>query len=275
MSRPRIINLKSDTQSLPTEEMKQSMIKAELGDEQQNGDPTTIELCARVAKLLGKEAAVFLPSGTMCNQIAINVYCRPGDEVICDRSSHIINYEAGGPAVNSGVMIRTIDGQRGIFEAKQVRSAIRAPSRYFPDSRLLCVEQTANLGGGTIWPLSTLQEVAAVAKQAGMATHMDGARLLNAVAATDISAAVYAEPFNSVWIDLNKGLGCPIGAVLCGSTGFVQKAWQLKQRRNEAIRLLAKLISAIPGVNIKLEEVETNLVYFEVRDQNGLQPLSL
>ncbi|KAM5476019.1 hypothetical protein MauCBS54593_000702 [Microsporum audouinii] len=166
-------------------------------------------------------------------------------------------------------MIRTIDGQRGIFEAKQVRSAIRAPSRYFPDSRLLCVEQTANLGGGTIWPLSTLQEVAAVAKQAGMATHMDGARLLNAVAATDISAAVYAEPFNSVWIDLNKGLGCPIGAVLCGSTGFVQKAWQLKQRRNEAIRLLAKLISAIPGVNIKLEEVETNLVYFEVRDQNG------
>ncbi|KAM5498618.1 hypothetical protein McaMca56_003670 [Microsporum canis] len=210
----------------------------------------------------------------MCNQIAINVYCRPGDEVICDRSSHIINYEAGGPAANSGVMIRTIDGRRGIFEAEQVRNAIRAPSR-----RSLRLPNRP--GWQHIW----------------MATHMDGARLLNAVAATGISAAVYAEPFDSVWIDLRKGLGCPIGAVLCGSAGFVQNAWQLKQRYGGAMRqsgivaaagiyaldynitrlakdhanarLLAKLISAIPGVNIKLEEVETNLVYFEVRDQNG------
>ncbi|EFR00094.1 hypothetical protein MGYG_03100 [Nannizzia gypsea CBS 118893] len=297
MDQPRVINFKSDTQSLPTEEMKQFMIKAELGDEQHNGDPTTTELCKRVAKLLGKETAVFLPSGTMCNQIAINIHCRPGDEIICDQSSHIINYEAGGPAANAGVMVHAIAGERGIFTAEQVKNAIRAPSRYFPESRLLCVEQTANLGGGAIWPLSTLQEVAAVSKEAGMATHMDGARLFNAVAATGISAAAYAEPFDSVWIDLSKGLGCPIGAVLCGSADFIQEAWRLKQRLGGAMRqsgivaaagiyaldhnisrlsedhanarLLAKLISTLPGVSIKLGEVETNLVYFEVKDQEG------
>ncbi|DAA72544.1 TPA_exp: putative Threonine aldolase [Trichophyton benhamiae CBS 112371] len=297
MSQPKVINLKSDTQSLPTEQMKQFMIKAELGDEQHNGDPTTAELCKRVAKLLGKEDAVFLPSGTMCNQIAINVHCRPGDEIVCERTSHIVNYETGGPAANSGVMIHAIDGERGIFTAKQLKSAIRAPSRYFPESRLLCVEQTANLGGGAIWPLSTLRDVAATAKEAGMATHMDGARLFNAVAATGISAAAYAESFDSVWIDLSKGLGCPIGAVLCGSADFIRKAWRLKQRfggamrqsgiiaaaglyaldhnikrlseDHENARLLAKLLSAIPSVSIKLDEVETNLVYFEVNDGEG------
>ncbi|KDB25564.1 hypothetical protein H109_02610 [Trichophyton interdigitale MR816] len=297
MNQPKVINLKSDTQSLPTEEMKQFVIKAELGDEQHNGDPTTTELCKRVAKLLGKEDAVFLPSGTMCNQIAINVHCRPGDEIVCDRTSHIVNYEAGGPAANSGVMVHAIDGERGIFTAKQLKSAIRAPSRYFPESRLLCVEQTANLGGGAIWPLSTLQDVAAIAREAGMATHMDGARLFNAVAATGISAVAYAESFDSVWIDLSKGLGRPIGAVLCGSADFIRKAWRLKQRFGGAMRqsgiiaaagiyaldhnvkrlpedhanarLLARLLSSIPGVSIKLEEVETNLVYFEVNDRVG------
>ncbi|KAK2861474.1 hypothetical protein FQN49_004162 [Arthroderma sp. PD_2] len=298
MGQPKPINLESDTQSLPCDAMKQYMITAELGDEQQDGDPTTIALCARVAKLLGKEAGVFLPSGTMCNQIAVNVHCRPGDEVICDRTCHIVNFEAGGPAANSGVMIRTVNGERGIFTAVQARNAIRPPSRHFPESRLICVEQTSNLGGGSIWPISTLQEVAAVAKQAGMATHMDGARLFNAVAASGVSAARYAELFDSVWIDLSKGLGCPVGAVLCGSTDFIQQSWRLKQRYGGAMRqsgiiaaagiyaldhninrltkdhenarLLAKLLSAVPGIDINPKVVETNLVYFNVRDENGL-----
>jgi len=226
----------ADTKTKPTPQMRRVVLDCVVGDEQKDEDPTTTELCARVAKLLGKEAAVFLPSGTMCNEIAIKVHTNPGDEVICEQSCHIINFETGGPAAISGVMIKALHGQNGMFTPEQVADAIRPNSRYMPQSTLLCVEQTANMGGGAIWPLEQLQAVAAVAKDAGMATHMDGARLMNAVAKTGISAATYAESYDTVWIDFTKGLGAPVGAVLAGSREFIAQAWRLKQQIGGAMR---------------------------------------
>ncbi|MEO1456169.1 MAG: beta-eliminating lyase-related protein, partial [Pseudomonadota bacterium] len=153
-------NFYSDTQTRPTRAMREAVLEAELGDEQRDADPTTNALCARMAALLGKEAAVFLPSGTMCNEIAIAVHCRPGDEVICERSSHILGYEAGGPAALSGVMMHALDGERGMMTPEQVAGAIRPRNRYAPISRLFCAEQTANLAGGAVWPVEQLSAAA-------------------------------------------------------------------------------------------------------------------
>ena len=214
----------ADTKTKPTPEMRKVVLDCVVGDEQKDEDPTTTELCTRVAELLGKEAAVFLPSGTMCNEIAIKVHTNPGDEVICEDSCHILNFETGGPGAISGVMIKALHGQNGVFDPEQVRAAIRPNSRYMPKSTLLCVEQTANLGGGAIWPLKKLKAVTAVAKEAGLSTHLDGARLMNAVVKTGIPAATYAESFDTVWIDFTKGLGAPVGAVLAGSEEFIGMA---------------------------------------------------
>ena len=194
----------SDTKTKPTMAMRESVLQADVGDEQKDEDPTTLELCDRVAALLGKEAAIFLPSGTMCNEIALRVHTRPGDEVICERSCHIIGFETGGPAAISGVMMHPIDGVNGIFESDQVVQAIRPSSRYMPETRLVCVEQTANMGGGAVWPLDKIRKVAAAAKDAGIATHMDGARLLNAAVKSGIPAKEWAEGFDSCWIDFPR-----------------------------------------------------------------------
>lgn len=226
----------SDTQSRPTRAMREAALDTPLGDERHDADPSTLELCGRVADMLGMEAAVFLPSGTMCNEIAIAVHTRPGDEVICTRESHIIFAESGGPAALSGVMMHPIDGQRGMLTQEQLAGAIRPRSAHAPRSRLLVAEQTANLAGGAIWPLDQLNGVAAAAKAAGLATHLDGARLLNAQVATGIPAADYARGFDSAWIAFTKGLGCPVGAVLAGSADFVEKAWLLKRRWGGAMR---------------------------------------
>lgn len=229
-------NFYSDTQTRPSRAMLETALTAEVGDEQGGLDPTTNALCERVAELLGKDAAVFLPSGTMCNEIAINVHCRPGDEIICHRSCHLIEAEGGGPAALSGVMLRPFDTPAGQFTAADVAGAIRPPSRYAPKSRLVEVEQTANLEGGAVWPVETLGEVGQTARAAGLATHMDGARLMNAVVASGRPAAEHAAEYDSVWIDLTKGLGCGVGAVLAGSQGFIEEAWQRKQRWGGAMR---------------------------------------
>lgn len=226
----------SDTKSKPTPEMRRVVLDCEVGDEQKHEDPTTTELCTRVSKLLGKEAAVFLPSGTMCNEIAIKVHTNSGDEILCEQSSHLIHFESGGPAAISGVMVNGLRGQNGMFTPAQVREAIRPNSRYMPQSTLLCVEQTANMGGGAIWPLDQLQAVAAVANDAGIATHMDGARLMNATVKTGIPPATYAENFDTAWIDFTKGLGAPVGAVLAGTPDFIEQAWRLKQQFGGAMR---------------------------------------
>jgi len=179
---------------------------------------------------------VFLPSGTMANEIALAVHCRPGEEVICDATSHIIGFEGGGPAALAGVMIQPLAGKRGIFDADQLRAAIRPDRPYAPRQRLVEVEQTANLGGGAIWPLHVLDAVADAAHAAKLSTHMDGARLMNACIATHIDANVYTRGFDSVWIDFSKGLGAPGGAVLAGPRDFCDEAFRLKLRWGGSMR---------------------------------------
>lgn len=231
-----VADFASDVKSKPTPAMLRALVVAEVGDEQAGEDPTTNELCRRVADLLGKEAAVLLPTGTMCNEIALTLHCEPGSELICARSSHIINFEAGGPGALGGIMIHALDGELGMFTAADVRAAVRPPSRYAPESRLVAVEQTSNLGGGAVWPLDQLSEVAAEAKAHGLKTHMDGARLFNACVSSGVSPGDYAEGYDTVWIDLTKGLGGFAGAVLAGSAQDIDKAWRLKQRWGGGLR---------------------------------------
>jgi threonine aldolase len=287
-----MIDLFSDTKTRPTAAMRQAMANADVGDERANEDPSVNRLVERCAALLDKEAALYLPSGTMCNEIALAVHCRPGDEVICDATSHVIGFEGGGPAALAGVMLNPIAGARGIYSAAQLREKIRSDRPYAPRQRLVEVEQTANLGGGAIWPLAALREVADVARAAGFATHMDGARLLNACVATGVAAAEFARGFDSVWIDFSKGLGAPGGAVLAGARAFVAEANRWKQRLGGAMRQsgiiaaaceyaldhhidrladdhanarrLADAIAGIGGLRIDATAVETNLVYFDV-----------
>ena len=286
------IDLYSDTQTRPTDAMRKAMAEAPVGDEQRGEDPSVNQLCAMTAELLGKEAAVFLPSGTMCNEIAMLLHCRPGDEIIADRTAHIINAEGGGPAAFAGAMVRPLDGARGIYTADQAEAAIRDHGRYTPNSRMIEIEQTSNFGGGTVWPLAAIESVADVAKRHGLALHMDGARLLNAVVASGVSAAAYAAPFDTLWIDLSKGLGCPVGAVLAGSRELIDQSWQWKQRMggamrqagiiaaagvhalkhhvgrladdNDNARRFADLIAEVPGISVDPETVETNIVFFDV-----------
>ena len=285
------VDLRSDTVTRPTPAMRHAMAAAEVGDEQRGEDPTVNALCARVARLLGKEAALFLPSGTMCNEIALLVHCRPGDEVICDRTAHIITAEGGGPGALAGAMVRALDGAAGIYDARQLADAVRSVNRYAPRSRLAVVEQTSNQGGGSIWPLATIEAVGEAAKAHGLLFHMDGARLLNAVVETGVDAARYSAPFDSVWLDLSKGLGCPVGAVLAGSGAFIEAAWQWKQRLGGAMRQsgilaaaglyaldhhvarlaedhanacrFADAVRALPGLTLDQPTVESNLVFFD------------
>ncbi|MEA2419266.1 MAG: threonine aldolase [Thermoleophilaceae bacterium] len=231
------VNLYSDTQTRPSEGMRRAIASADVGDEQRREDPTTRQLEERVAELLGQEAGLFLPSGTMCNQIALRLHARPGgDELILDRTAHPIIAEAGGPAWNAGLMIHALDGDGGIYSGDQVRAAIRPDSRYMPRSRVVSVEQTTNMGGGRIWPLATVHEVLAAAREHDLRTHMDGARLMNAVVASGVSAAEYAGGFDTAWLDFTKGLGAPVGAVLCSSAELIEEAWRWKQQMGGAMR---------------------------------------
>ena len=226
----------SDTQTRPTRAMREAVLDAEVGDERHDACPTTSELNRRVAAMFGMEAAVFLPSGTMCNEIAIAVHCRPGDELICERESHVVFAESGGPAALSGVMIHALDGDRGVLATDDVLAAVRPASSFAPRSRLLVTEQTSNLGGGTIWPLESLNETAAAASEAGLAVHLDGARVLNAHVATGTPVHEYARHHDSAWLGFTKGLGCPVGAVLAGSAEFIERAWLFKRRWGGAMR---------------------------------------
>ena len=232
-----MINLYSDTQTRPTAAMREAIASAEVADEQRRQDPTTLRLEERVAELLGHEAAVFMPSGTMCNQISFRLHARPGgDELILDRTAHPIIAEAGGPAQNAALMINALDGDGGIFTGEQLASAIRPESRYLPRSRVVSVEQTTNMGGGRVWPLERVREVLGVARERGLRAHMDGARLMNAVVARGTSAAEFAGGFDTAWLDFTKGLGAPVGAVLAGSRELMDEAWRWKQQMGGAFR---------------------------------------
>lgn len=257
--------------------MREFALNVTLGDERHNEDPSTNELCARIADMLGMEAAVFLPSGTMCNEIAIAVHTRPGDEVICTRESHIIFAESGGPAALSGVMMCPIDTDRGMLSSEQVIEHVRPVSAHAPRSRLLLAEQTANLAGGAVWPLEQLNATVEVAKSAGLSTHLDGARLLNAQVATGVAVAEYARGFDSAWIAFTKGLGCPVGAVLAGSHDFISKAWLLKRRWGGAMRqtgvLTAMCLYALDNHIDRLADDHALAQFIGVR-LNGLEIIS-
>ena len=286
---PVRVNLYSDTQTKPTAAMKAAMMEAEVGDEQSGSDPTINALCERMAALLGKQAAMFLPTGTMCNQISILGHCRPGDEILAHHTAHILTSEGGGPGALAGALILGLPGEEGQFSADAVRAALRPKSRYAPPQTLLEVEQTANAGGGAVWSLDDLNDVAAVAHENGMATHMDGARLMNAVVAAGTPAAEMVAGYDTVWLDFTKGLGAPLGAVLAGSTEFIGTAWRWKQRMGGSLRQggicaaaclyaldhnidrlaedhvnaksLARGLAQVPGLSVNMPE--TNLVYID------------
>jgi threonine aldolase len=288
------IDLFSDTMTKPTPEMRRFMCAAEVGDEQKGEDPTVNLLQEMVAELLGKQAALFLPSGTMCNQIAFLIHCRPGDEILLDRTAHPLNSDGGGAAALAGAMVMPLQGIRGVFTADQVKAAIRPITRYQPKTRVVSVEQTSNMGGGTVWPLQTVKQVCEFAHQNQLLTHMDGARLLNAVVASQVPAKEFAAEFDSAWIDFSKGLGAPVGAVLAGKQEFIQEAWQWKQRLGGAMRqagivaaagvfalrhhvdrlvvdhenarFLARGLAEVRGITLNPDEVETNIVIFDITE---------
>jgi threonine aldolase len=286
---PVRINLLSDTQTRPTAAMREAMARAEVGDEQIGDDPTVNLLCERVAELLGKETAVFMPSGTMCNVAATLVHCRPGEEILAHETAHIIAREGGAHAALGGFQIMPLSGADGQFSPDTLRKALHPRTRYQPPQTVVSVEQTANIGGGTIWKKAALDEIVQIAKTAGMATHMDGARLLNACIATGISARDMAKGWDSAWIDFSKGLGAPIGGAIAGSRAFIDEVWRWKQRLGGSMRqagicaaacvhaldhhvdrlaedhanarALARGLSQISGLEV--QEPETNLVFFK------------
>ena len=288
-----VIDLSSDTSTRPTKAMYDAMVDAKVGDEQKRADPTVNALCERVADVLGKQAAVFLPSGVMCNLTGILVQCGRGDVVITDRTAHVLTMEGGTPAAVAGVMIHSIDGERGIFSGADVDRAITvSPKKNVARTALISIEQTSNRGGGSIWPLETIREVSRIAREKGVAMHMDGARMLNASVASGVSPRDYAAEFDTAWIDLSKGLGCPVGAVLAGPTELIEEAWRWKHRLGGAMRQAGVLAAAglhalenhvdrladdhrnarrlaaglaeVPGVSSVWGEPETNMVFLDV-----------
>src|SRR3954447_2779948 len=293
-----MVNLFSDTQTRPTPEMRAAIARAEVGDEQRRADPTVIALEERVAALLGHEAAVFLPSGTMCNEIAIRLHIRPGgDEILLGRDTHPLRFEGGAPAAVSGAVMTIVEGDAGMFTAPALDAAIRAHpagDRYAPRPRLVCVEQPTNMGGGRVWPLAQVSAVMEVARSHGLRTHLDGARLMNAAVASGVDAARWAGGFDSAWLDFTKGLGAPVGACLAGSADLIAEGWRWKQMLGGAMRQsgivaaaglhaldhhvdrladdhararqLAEGLAALPGVDIDAATAETNIVIFGVPD---------
>jgi len=295
-----VINLYSDTQTQPSDGMRQAMAHAEVGDEQRGLDPTVSALQEEVAELLGMEEAVFLPSGSMCNQIAVRLHIRPlGDEMYLHRLAHPITAEAGGAAAISGAMIMPLEGDGGMFTGDALRDRMRDPAdSHEPRSRLVMVEQTTNLGGGRVWPAARIEEVLAVAEEFGLRTHLDGARLLNAAVASGQSAASFSAGFETAWIDFSKGLGAPVGACLAGSADLIAEARRYKQMLGGSMRqagivaagaryglqhnverladdhanakFLAEGLAELDGVEIDPATVETNIVIFDVPDAQAL-----
>lgn len=272
------------------------MAEAEVGDDVLGDDPTVIRLQERVAEIMGKEAACFVPSGTMANQAAIRAHCEPGDEVIAHVDSHIINYETGAPAALSGVMIRTASGERGLFDADQVESLARPDSVHFPHSKLVVVENTQNRGGGAVWPLEQAARVARKAKELGLRAHLDGARIWNACAATGHKPADYAAHFDTVSCCFSKGLGAPAGSAVAGDRATIARVFRFRKMFGGAMRQsgvlaaaalyalehhrerlaedhenaarLAAGIREIPGLSIPMP-VETNMVFVDVDRRVG------
>ena len=287
-----MIDLSSDTATRPSAQMRRAMAQADVGDEQRREDPTTNALQERAADLLGQEAALFLPSATMGNLVALKTHLRPGDEVVATHHAHVVVWEGGGYAAVAGAAVRTLECERGVFTGAQVAAAVRLDDPHYPRTRLVCVENTHNAGGGTVWTPEELADVTAAARAHGLALHLDGARLLNAAVASGQAPRDLAAPFDSVTLCLSKGLGCPVGAILAGSRAFIESAWRAKHLLGGAMRqsgvlaaaglyalehnvarlaedhaharLLAEGLITIPRVRLDLSRVQSNLVFFAV-----------
>ncbi len=286
------INLFSDTVTRPTPAMYEAIVSAPVGDDMSGDDPTTNALEAEMAELLGKEAAVFACTATQANQMAVRVHCRPGDELLIHPTGHIFNYEAGGPAALSGVSCRFVDGPRGMPELAELNAKLRPIDQHFTPTRLLCLENTTNLGGGHAWPLDRLRAVTEWAKEQGLKTHMDGARFFNAVVALGCEPVDIARHVDTVTVCFSKGLGCPMGAILAGTAEDISEARRYRKLFGGALRqsgvvaaaaqyaihhhverlhedhanakILAEELTKIEGVEIDVDAIETNLVFFEI-----------
>ena len=240
-----IIDLISDTVTRPTKEMLEVMMRAKVGDDVFKMDPTVNELQEKAAAMFGMEDALFFPSGTMANQTAIKLHTQPGDQLICDKYAHVFNYEGGGAAFNSGVTCKLIDGNRGMFSAEQLQEAVAGRADiHVPFSRLVCVENTTNKGGGACWDLTELEKVQKVAKENNLAFHLDGARLFNALVAKNETPEQYGQLFDTISICLSKGLGAPIGSILLGSKIHIAKALRIRKLFGGAMRQAGFLASA-------------------------------
>jgi len=286
-----IIDLRSDTVTKPSPAMRDAMARAEVGDDVYGEDPTVNRLQEAGAALVGKRAALFVPSGTAGNQLCLRAQTEPGQEVIVEGHSHIVRYELGAAAALAGVQLHWVAGTRGLMTAEQVEAAIRPNDTYSIQSGLICLEQTHNAGGGTVYPLATIHAIREVASAHGLPMHLDGARLLNAVVASGVSAAEYAQHFETVTFCLSKGLAAPVGSVLCGSRDFIQQARVHRQYLGGTMRqagiiaaagivaletmidrlpedhanakYLAEGFAQIPGITLPYG-VETNLVFIDV-----------
>jgi threonine aldolase len=300
-----VIDLRSDTVTRPTPEMRAAIAIAEVGDDVLGDDPTVRALEERTAALLGKEAALFTPSGTMANQLAIGVLCGPGDELICERGSHVVNYEGGAISALWGAQSCVLDGTRGLFTTAQLRSVLRPPGHHAdphaPRQKVLAVEDTHNRGGGSVWPIAQLEAVTGEAREAGLAVHLDGARLWNAHVASGVPLQRLAAVADTVSVCLSKGLGAPAGSLVATTAARMPTLRRLRKRLGGGMRQsgllaaaglhalghhvarlaedhanarrLAEALAAIPGLSIDLGGVETNIVLVDVALRGGAAAL--
>lgn len=292
-----VIDLRSDTVTRPTPGMRAFMAAAELGDDVFNEDPTVHLLQDKVAAYFGKEAALYVPSGTMSNQICVKGHTQPGDEMLCEATSHIYTWEAGGPAALSGVTSRTIEGEYGILDVSQLCDKIRPLNDHYTRTRLVCLENTHNRRGGRIYPIEKIAAISAWARSNGLAMHLDGARLWNAIVATGIAGKEWAKYFDTISVCFSKGLGAPIGSCLVGTTEFVTRAKRIRKLFGGGMRqagaaaagalyafehhmdrladdhrnaqLIAGALRDVPGLRLDPPEVQTNLIWFEIDPELG------
>ena len=291
-----MINLISDTVTKPTPGMLDAIMSAEVGDDVFKADPSINTLEKKVAKMFGKEAGLFFPSGTMTNQTAIKLHTQPGNQLICDKYAHVYNYEGGGVSFNSGVSCKLVDGHRGMMTAEQVEAAVNPPDFYHsPLTSLVCIENTTNKGGGACWNFTALEQIKAVCEKHNLAYHLDGARLWNALIAKGESPEQYGALFDTISICLSKGLGCPVGSVLVGSKDIIHRALRIRKvlgggmrqagylaaagiyaidnhfkrlsedhRKAQEIGIVLQSLSYIK----KVEPIETNIIIFEIDESH-------
>jgi threonine aldolase len=286
----KYIDLRSDTITKPSQAMRQAMFDAEVGDDVFGEDPTVNKLQLKCAEITGKEKALYTPSGCMANQLAVKAHTMPGDEVICESECHIFNYETGAPAILSNVQMMTVRGEYGVMQLEEIKKFVRTKEYYFPRTRLICLENTHNRAGGVIQPIDVIKEISGFAKENGIKMHMDGARIFNASIETGISVKEYASYFDSISFCFSKGLGAPVGSILCGSAEFITIAHKWRKiigggmrqagilaaaalyalenntnrlkEDNDKAKYFAEEISKIKEVSVNIDKVHTNIVIF-------------